>query len=373
MKKLLLLCLLLMATTIANADGTLNTTYIASIMSLAESKWLPIVTANSIKIFTILWALETFTTCITNKFFDFTKTKELFRFLAVRIAFMSVFTVILMKPDLYLGIIQLFVKMGQSGMSGMQGGSSTGYAGLDAGWVWHQYAQWFNNAVPALMADAKFSPSEILSLGFAEIIYMLCTIYISFLVIMMNIEITCIIFGALILTGFAGSDWTKKWWDSYLGMVISMGLKIMLFCFLYAGLENILAYKDGKAGHVVGIDMWTMVVNCIICTLALGIIPGKIAGAISSAASGSTGGEAIGGFMAGLAVAKTVVSPAKTLSKMVGNAKNIMGNFMDKASGSSTSGGTSGGGDKGSSGGKSQQPTANSEDKSEFMKSGSEK
>lgn len=364
MKKVLLIILLMGVTYMVNADGKLNTEYVNTIFSSEQhAQWLKVINKGSLTIFNILWAMETFKECLTNKFFDFVKAKELFRFLAVRILFMVVWSAILMKPELYLGIIQLFTKIAKDGVIDLipDGKSVGGITHLDAGWVWHQFAMWFSNDVPVIEKSIGWSPISMIAIGILEIIYFLCTLVISFLIIMLEIETTCIVFGALILTSFAGSSWTKQYWDRYLSMVVGMGLHIMLFCFLYAGLQNKLTYHPGQSSivtDVLGIDIWTQIANCILCTLALWIIPGKIAGAISSASGGGTGGAAIQGFFAGIAVAKTAGAIAMN---------GVKGGMTILNKSESLSGGGKTTSEYFKSGGSSPQPSANSVDKANFL------
>ena len=212
MKKVFLLLTLVGITYVVNADGKLNTEYINTMFSLAQhERWIKVVTTASLTVFNILWAMETFKECLTNKFFDFVKAKELFRFLAVRILFMVIWSSILMKPELYLGIIQLFTKVAKDGVIDLipESRATGGITQLDAGWVWHQFAMWFNNDVPTIEKSIGWSPISMIAIGLLEIIYFLCTLIISFLIIMLEIETTCILFGALILTACASSSWTK--------------------------------------------------------------------------------------------------------------------------------------------------------------------
>ncbi|MFO0319029.1 MAG: hypothetical protein ACK5Z5_01315, partial [Neisseriaceae bacterium] len=143
MKKILLVFLLIGFSSFASAAGQLDVRYIQSIMSKAPT-WSLIILPMASKIFIIAWAFETFWQCASHHLFDLTRLKELFRFLAVRIIFMSAFTALLINPSLYLGIMQLFTKLGSAGMGHIEGSSVNGI-GIDPGWIWTQYTQWWTN------------------------------------------------------------------------------------------------------------------------------------------------------------------------------------------------------------------------------------
>ena len=296
--------------------GSLDTNYIATV-AMKAPEWAISIQPMAVKLFLLLWWLETMLQAFSTQLLQIGKVKELLRFVIVRSLFMGFFSVFLTNPNFYLAIPTFFAKL--SGVNDIRG---SGILGVNPGDVWQSYANWFSGDYTSAL-DANSTISKIgvqLSLAIGAIMYMIATIYISFLIIMLNIEVYVMIYGALILTACAGSKWTYGWWASYLGAVVSIGLKILLFLLLYKILGDSMKYHSGSTFN--SIDVWTQIVNCILCTLTLGIIPSKIAGIVSSAGTGELGGQVVGGFMGGLAFGmKTMGGIHATAGAIPGAAK----------------------------------------------------
>ncbi|MFN8771119.1 MAG: type IV secretion system protein [Neisseriaceae bacterium] len=339
--------------------GKLDTNFVLTITNAAAA-WAYKVVPAAKKAFMILWFFETMLQGFFKQLFQIGRIKELLRFVLIRTMFLTFFTGVLMDPDFYLGIIQFLARLG----GGDQG---SGIIGINAGDVWANFVNWYQEGFIAVKKNLDFSDlSGHIILSAAFFVNLGATVVISFLVIMVQIEVSLIVYGALILTSCAGSDWTKSWWNSYLGGCVSLGLKVMIFCFLYTAVKGTMVYKPGATD---AIDIWTQVITCVICTLSLWIVPARIAGMVSSAGSGNFGGELVAGFMGGIAMGKSAIRGAGTVASVAGSAggfifkegNKVMDQLMAEHAPSSGKAGNS------NNNGASQQPIANAQDKAKYL------
>ncbi len=374
MKKILLFIGLYIVMYSVNADGanagttntgTMDLHYVSTILSDAASWQTPVLKA-SIQIFTILWFFDTFREGLFHQLFQVGKLQELLRFVIVRVIFFGFFSSIFLYPEFYLGIVKYLGGVGRTQLhfaTDSTGGSGN-VTGLDAGWIWKQYTAWFaNDYTPAILKKGLSELGTQLSMAIGSIVYLLCTCWISFLIIMLEVQAKATLFGGLILTSCAASKWTESWWNSYLGAVVSLGIKVMMFMFLYASIQAEMSYKSG---HTItgSIDVWNQIINTIICTFIITVIPSKIAGMVSSAGASDLGGKVVAGALAGMAIAAKAGKMASKGAKSAGGKSKSTSSDLNKSkpSSSDSNKSTPSGGDK------SQQPMADKGDKSEFMK-----
>ena len=361
----------------ANAAGSMDLHYVSTILSDASSWQTPAIKA-SIQVFTILWFFDTFREGLFHHLFQVGRIQELLRFVIVRVIFFGFFSSIFLYTDFYIGVIQYLGGIGRTQLhfaTGSTGGSGN-ITGLNAGWIWQQYTDWFtNDYTPAINDKGMSQIGEQLSMSVGSIVYLLCTCWISFLIIMLEVMVKATLFGGLILASCAGSKWTEPWWKSYLGAIVSLGIKVMMFMFLYASIQAEMTYKSG---HINGaIDVWNQIINTIICTLIITIVPSKIAGMVSSVGASDLGGQAIAGALAGMALAKNSIKGAtgavggvKSVGKMAGKTAGAtagkIGKVLDSIGKTQSDKGGSTKAQK-SSAGKAQQPMADKGDKEKFM------
>ena len=366
-RRIFLLVILLMLINFAGA-GEISAQYTQKITNVAQG-WAATIVPASIRIFTILWCIETFTQGIFHHLFSFERYRELARFIVVRVCFMSFFTVFLVKPEFYLGIMRFFVEL--AGYNA----STSSMTGIDAGWIWHQFSQWFDNDYTSGLkavggATGLANMGQQFLMAFGCVIYFISTLVICFLAIFMQVQAILIVYGALVLTGFAGSKWTIGLWNNYINACISMGIKIMLFCLLYGVLQDVMTYH---AGTITGaIDILNQIINCALSTLILVVIPGQIGSMVSGVAASSLGGEIVGAAMAGLALSKTALGTGQST---INNTKSAATNSVNLARSATNavksafdgfkSGWRAGNG----SSNNIPQPMADNKDKSEFLKS----
>jgi type IV secretory pathway TrbL component len=202
-----------------------------------------------------------------------------------------------LKPDFYVGIIQYFGHL--TTPIQFNGNILTGF---NAGEVFTQFNTWLMKVYTPIQSNLGWSDAgKAVSYAFLCVIYLMCTCVISLMVIILEVEIYMTIFGALVLTGFAGSSWTYGMWNRYLDMVIGLGVRVMVFGMLYGILIKLINIDINTAGSM---DVISSTITIILVTMCLWIIPSKIAGIVSGSAAGHSLAEAAGAALGGFALGK---------------------------------------------------------------------
>ncbi len=318
---------LIVTSSVAFADeisGTITMNFI-NVVENAIPAWIKMSTEAALQVFLLLWCFETFTQIIFKNVLG-NNMKQLPAYLITRICFGGFFAQCLLKPDFYLGVIQYFA----SKTTGLSFVGNT-IKGFDAGWVFKQFDAWtiyIYNPIQNSLGLSQIGQSISYALLFD--VYMVCTCAISLMIIILEVEIYMTVYGALVLSGFAGSSWTYSLWARYMDAVIGLGIRIMVFGMLY-GLLKILINIDPMAvgsGSVI-----SSTVSIILTTACLWKIPNKIAGMVSGSSAGSSLAEAGAATLAGMALGKRIASKVPSFS----------------GGGGSNGGGSRGGGSKSTS------------------------
>ena len=229
MRYLLLIGLLVYAS-LGFADGLsdkLQLNYIGVIEQQIPT-WIKITTELALQIFSILWCFETFYQIIFKNVLG-NNMKQLPVYIVTRVLFAGFFSYVMLKPDFYLGIIQLI----GSKTTGITFSDNT-IQGLDAGWVYKQFKEWTLHVYTPQQNALDWTEIGVgVSYALMYVIYLLCTLCITVMIIILEVEIYLTVFGALVLTGFAGSSWTFSLWNKYLDSVIGLGIRVLVFGMLF--------------------------------------------------------------------------------------------------------------------------------------------
>lgn len=324
MKYLVALVFLIVAP-ITFADTLSNITqydYVGAIEQMIPS-WVDMSTKLALKIFTILWSFETFNQIVFKNILG-NNIKQLPIYFITRICFGGFFAFVLLKPDLYLGVIQLLA----SQTTNITFSADHHINGLGAGWIFEQFKNWNNDVyVPRRDALGFDQIGTAVCYAFMYLVYLGCTCFISLMIIIIEVEIYMTVFGALILTGFAGSSWTFGLWNRYLDAVIGLGVRLLVFGMLYGLLSKLILVDADHAG---GLNIINSTISIILTTLCLYIIPNKIAGMVSGSATGNSLGEAVGMGIAGVATAGYV---ARGAMHRLGNVADVLKSKFEGNSG----------------------------------------
>ena len=308
--------------------GDVTANFIDTITRIAPT-WEALVLPYTIQIFMILWTFDTFRTLVMENLLDIAKIKQVFRFLIVRIAFMGFFTACFVHVAFYHGILEYFAGIAHKALASSGLAPTSTFTGIDAGWIFTQYKEWFANIyTPAVDSLGVSEVGKQFSYAILSIVYLMCCVVIAFQIIFLEIQITLSVYAGVMLSGFAGSKWTISYWNNYLSMIIGLGVKVMVFCFLYAVLQSMLIVNI----HYTSGDVWMTMVNAVLATLCICFIPTRISGLVSGAAAGNHGGEMLGAFMMGAAL------PHKAVGHAMNTAKGVAG-VGTKAGGAIKAGG----------------------------------
>ena len=310
------------------ADTKFQTDFVGSIES-SIPYWLNIATHESLKIFTLLWCFETFIQIIFKNVLG-NNMKQLPVYVITRVCFGGFFAACLLKPDFYLGVIQYFGSL--STPIKIQGHLITGF---DAGWIFKQFKDWETLVYLPLQDTLTLNVSQSIANAIMYDIYMLCTCAIALMIIMLEVQIYMTVFGALVLTGFAGSSWTYGIWTRYMDTVIGLGIRVMVFGMLYGIITTLVLINNNTAPALTVVDS---TISIILATACLWVIPNKIAGMVSGSAAGNSLAEAGAATLAGMALGKRMASKVPSFKG---------------GGGGSNGGGSGGGGSKSTSSPKS--------------------
>lgn len=289
--------------------------------------WAEISTKSALQIFSILWCFETFHQVIFKNVLV-NNMKQLPVYIVTRVLFAGFFATCLLKPDFYLGVIQYF------------GSKTTGITfdgniihGWDVGNIFKQFKVWNDNVYSPKMDKLNILTDGglVITYGIMYIMYLVESVGIALLIIILKVEIYLVVFGAMVLTGFAGSGWTYNIWNKYLETVIGLGVRVMVFGMLYGLLKSIITIDPATASSV---DIVTSTIGISMTTACLWFIPNQIAGMVSGLAAGSVHGKVEG------ALNKMATGSSNNGGNGGGKGSETYGKIKDKVSG---------GGDKSSS------------------------
>lgn len=332
MRYVLLIGLIIVAST-GFADGLsdkLQSNYI-SIIEQQIPTWTSITTKLALQIFSILWCFETFYQ-VTFKNILGNNIKQLPVYIVTRVLFAGFFSYVMLKPDFYLGIIQLI----GSKTTGITFSGDT-IQGFDVGWVYKQFKEWTIDVYTPQQDALNWKEIGVaVSYALMYVIYLICTLCITVMIIILEVEIYLTVFGALILTGFAGSSWTFGLWNRYLDAVIGLGVRVLVFGMLFALFKDLISVNPATAGAM---DILTSTSSILLTTACLYVIPNKLAGMVSGTASGHGLGAMVGAGLGGFVGASNAVG--KIGGKSIDTGKSAYNKIKDKISGGGGDGSSS--------------------------------
>jgi type IV secretion system protein TrbL len=232
------------------------------------------------------------------------------------------------------------------------------------------------NIAGALMDSGSTSafftnPGTSLSLVFCALLIMVSYIIITLNFIVTMVESYLVVSVGFIFLGFGGSRWTVPYTERYIGLAVSIGIKIvLLYCLISAGINLGVGWIDeaqtvGSAPHpnMVAFDVMGAALIYMMCCWH---IP-KLFAAVLGGAPALTGGDLMG---TGMAVVGTGIAAASlgtaAVTAAVGGTAALSGTTSAASAGSSGSGvasavaGVGSSGSPGASSGRSVPPPASS-------------
>lgn len=335
-KKLLFIALLLLICEYSFA-GTLDTSFAGAITSQSTS-WMNKLMPIGMSIGTGLWFIESIWQIKKQGLYD--NGEKLLMFCLQRTLIFSVASSIFFNIDVYKHITEVFLTPAKS----IAGLSSSG---LDSGSIWQSYYKW------RVVWGKVYSHLSITDVGakiemlFYMAIYMICCIYISFEMIKLKIMFLIILYSGCIFAGCYTSDWAKKYWVTYVSLLIGISFQTLVFCLIYSSIQTMFDYDHLQnlfGDFAVSYNL--QIVSIFIGCLCLKTIPEKLGGVIGGAGAGSIS-------------ANLMQLASKAVSAASSGASKVIDNIGNKS--------VPGGGLKNSGGSGGSQPAMNNSNKSNFM------
>jgi type IV secretion system protein TrbL len=224
----LALVLLVFITGSASASNVLDTILLS--YSNATTTWSNTLLPIARYIFWFVASLEFIYQFTVKKLLP-NELQKLWVFLIVRVFVASFLAIFALDLSVYTGLISWMARLGAlcGGISFGGGGGVINYspsAIFDL--IWGAYSPTLNGIVlVAGTASLIDTAIGLFLLGFAGMI-IICIFVMVFSVMLVLVEAYFVIFGGIILAGFAGSSWTLNYWQKYLSYV--SGVAVRLFC-----------------------------------------------------------------------------------------------------------------------------------------------
>lgn len=157
--------------------------------------------------------------------------QKLWVFLMVRVFVASFLAIFALDLNVYTGIISWMARLGAlcGGINFTGSGAAINYspsALFDL--IWSTYYPTLSGLLVAVGTANYINSSIALFLLAIAGMIIVCIFIMIFVVMLVLVESYFVIFGGIILAGFAGSSWTLNYWQKYLSYV--SGVAVRLFC-----------------------------------------------------------------------------------------------------------------------------------------------
>ncbi|HEX4227732.1 MAG TPA: type IV secretion system protein [Bryobacteraceae bacterium] len=189
------------------------------------------------------------------------------------------------------------------------------------------------------------NPGTSLALIFCALLIMISYIVITIHFIVTMVESYLVVSVGFIFLGFGGSRWTVPYTERYIGLAVSIGIKIvLLYCLISAGLNLGVGWMDealtvGKAPHpnMVAFDVMGAALIFMMCCWH---IP-KLFAAVLGGAPALTGGDLVGTTAAVVGAGLTAASIGVGAVAGVGSGAAALTGISSAAGAGSSSSGVS--------------------------------
>lgn len=330
----------------AFAQGPLNSpSQILQQYQSQEVAWFAAVQGSATKLFTLLAAIEVAWT-LTLVVLERSDFQSLAATLIRKIMWIGIFYALLINGQNWIPwIIQSFGILGQraAGVNGSIAPSNVLSMGL--------------NIFGSLLSGASNAGfltnfGTAVSLVFAAFVTLVAYVIITIQFVAAMVESYIVIAAGFIFLGFGGSRWTTPYVERYIGLAISIGIKLMTLYLLIGVGMNLSNGWLAAAGQVANSQMPAMSAGdiaaaCVIFMALCWMSPKLISGVIGGSPA-FTGGDVLspsmtvaGAGMTGAAWALAGAGAAYTASKAV---RDWAGSGFTKMLGSGTGGGGAAGG-----------------------------
>ncbi len=309
----------------------------------AATSWQNTIEPIAKKFFFLLFSMEFMWQLIVKKVFA-GDIEKLWVFFFTRTVLCFFFAKYLVNIEMYRGIIEFLSGLGSSigGFSlNMKPGSGMNTIGPSAVISSFSCMADMIHTATDQTGTLDFITLKI-TLAIIQVILFIVLIFIAYYLMQVILQAYLIVYADFLFAGFAGSSWTRDYWERYLGAAISVGAKFFVVCLLMGVLNAQMKIWVNDINQAMNSDLIILAaVICRVCataiiiSLALWQLPDWFASALGGQVRASDGSSDInttssGGSMnegsSGGQNSSTSISSGKSISdKLVDSAKGGFG------------------------------------------------
>ncbi len=288
--------------------------------------WVSPMQLIAVQIFAIVFIPETAWLLI--KSFLENNYGRMWTLLGIRIVTAGFFMYWIQHPEIFHGIIQFFAQAGAkaSGFTFTPDGTFT----LKPSMIINYYQTIDNSVSKALETAGLTDIGVIFSVSIQLLITEFALIIIALILTVTLLEANIVICGGIALLGFAGSNWTISYFQSYLKYAIGIAIKFMVICLLMGMFQHILQTQIDQFTHVChdGVCPIREVGHAFGQTLVLVVVITYLAYKVPEMASSMLSGTLNMNFAGLLAAASGVMAGSKVGAGAAGSAIGAAGKVI---------------------------------------------
>lgn len=300
--------------------------------------------------------------------------QKLWVWILTRCLLIYLFAKFVLDINLYSDIINWLIELGAD-MGGVSMSGGAGKINYSVSQLWSTLYDMWSPMVYIILGASAGAGALSTTTGMFLLYMAMAIIFVMFAMIatvtLTIVEMYLILFGGCFFTAFAGSSWTKNYWEKYLTYCVAVGVRLMFTCIILGVISSQWSdtsqwlieiktpsltdpsswanFNVWEAVKSVMTNLISMLGVMIIDMVLLITIPAKAASLLNGAVSAGLG-EAIGAAAMGLSGGKALAAPtgavagiakntAKTLANPSPNAKSEAFRAMRQA-GKNTIGGS---------------------------------
>ncbi|MCC2624517.1 MAG: conjugal transfer protein TrbL [Burkholderiales bacterium] len=255
----------------------------------AATSWQNTIEPIAKKFFFILFGMEFMWQLTVKKVFA-GDIEKLWVFFFTRTVLCFFFARYLVNIEMYRGIIEFLSGLGSSlgGFSlNMKTGSGLNTLGPSA--VISNFSCMADMIHTATDQTGTFDYITLkITLAIIQVLLFIVLIFIAYYLMQIILQAYLIIYGGFIFAGFAGSSWTRNYWERYISATISVGIKFFVVCLIMGVLNAQMKNWATDINQAVNADLTVLAgvicrvfVTAVIISLALWQMPDWLASTLS--------------------------------------------------------------------------------------------
>lgn len=198
----------------------------------AAYKWQGMIEQRAKLLFTILFTIEFLWQLTVNKVFA-GDVEKLWVFFLTRVIFGAIFYKYIINISFYESIINYFINLGSSLSSFKISLSNKGVYQLSPSAVISSFScmEDMVHQTTGSLGIISYSIMQVV-LGIGMFLIFILFDLIAFILIKVVIQAYFLLYAGFLLTGFAGSSWTMRYWQRYLSAIAGVAIKFLVICLI---------------------------------------------------------------------------------------------------------------------------------------------